>query len=199
MGLKGRPFELNNNFKRGGSGMNKQTGVLGGVATLVVLSGCASVSPQYVECLQPNRRVAVEIVGSKVALPPKPKPGAAPPSKPAKPGRENVMLKALVQGNNAWDHGAAVLKPDGKAELDKLANTVMKGAGKDTRPTTVGAIVISGHTDVTEDNAGKQAIGEARAVAVKEHLVSRGLDSKLMFWENKGSKEPIPVTKFCEN
>jgi len=173
--------------------------ILGSVGALAFLSGCASVSPQYVECLQPNRRVAVEIVGTKDALPPKPKPGAEakPPAK--KPARENVMLRALVQGNSAWDYGAAVLKPDGKAELDKLINTVMKGAGKDTRPTLPGAIVITGHADVTEDQAGKQAVGEARAVAVKDYLASGGLDSKLMFWESKGAKEPIPVTKFCEN
>ena len=177
----------------------KKVLVLSSSAVLAVLSGCATVSPQYVECLQPNRRVAVEIVGTKEALPPKPKPGAEakPPAK--KPARENVMLKALIQGNGAWDHGSAVLKPDGRAELDKLVNTVMKGAGKDTRPTHPGAIVITGHTDVTEDNAGKQALGEARAMAVKDYLASRGLDSKLMFWESKGSKEPIPVTKFCEN
>lgn len=172
---------------------------VGGVGMLAVISGCASVSPQYVECLQPNRRVAVEIVGSKVALPPKPKPGAAPAAKPAKPGRQNVVLNALAQGNGAFDYGAAVLKDDGKAELDKLANSVMKGVGKDTRPTTVGAIVITGHIDVTEEADGKQALGEARAVAARDHLVSRGLDSKLMFWESKGAKEPIPVTKFCEN
>jgi OmpA-OmpF porin, OOP family len=170
-----------------------------GVLALLAVTGCASVNPQYVECLQPNRRVEVEIVGSKVALPPKPKPGAEPPSKPAKPGRENVMLKAMAQGNSAFDHGSAALKPDGKAELDKLANSVMKGVGKDTRPTTVGAIVITGHIDVTEEADGKQAIGEARAIAARDHLVSRGLDGKLMFWESKGAKAPIPVTKFCTN
>lgn len=172
---------------------------MGGIGMLIVLSGCASVSPQYVECLQPNRRVAVEVVGSKVALPPKPKPGAAPAAKPAKPGRENVMLKALAQGNAAFDYGSAVLKDDGKAELNRLANSIMKGVGKDARPTTVGAIVITGHIDVTEEADGKQALGEARAVAARDHLVSRGLDNKLMFWESKGAKEPIPVTKFCEN
>ena len=166
---------------------------LGSVVAVTILSGCAT-SPQTVECLQPNRRVAVEIVGTKVALPPKPKPGAA-PAKPAKPGRENVMLKALAQGNSAWDYGGATLKPDGKAELDKLVKSVTKGVGKDVRPTTVGAIVITGHTDRTEDESGKQNIGEARAVAVKDYLVSKGLDGKLMFWENKASKQPIPVTK----
>lgn len=173
--------------------------LLSGSAVLAVLSGCASVSPQYVECLQPNRRVAIEVVGTKPAIPPKPKPGeeAKPPAK--KPARQNVELKTLVQGNSAWDHGAAVLKPDGKAEVDKFVDIIMKGQGKDKRPTTPGAIIITGHTDVTEDRAGKQAVGEARAVAVKDHLASRGLDTKLMFWENKGSKEPIPVTKFCDN
>ncbi len=180
-----------------------------GIAT--VLSGCVSVSPQLVECLQPSRRVAVEVVGTKPGLPPKPKPEAKaeakpeakaeakPEAKPKPPPRENVLLKALAQGNGAWDYGAAVLKADGKSELDKLTNSIMKGVGKDVRPTTVGAIVITGHTDRTEDADGKQSVGEARAVAVKEYLVSKGLDSKLMFWENKASKEPVPVTKFCEN
>jgi len=31
-----------------------------------------------------------------------------------------------------------------------------------------------------------------------DYLVSKGLDPKLMFWEGKGAKEPVPVTKFCE-
>ena len=65
---------------------------LGAAGLAALLAGCAA-SPELVSCLQPNRRVAVEITGSKVK----------PPAKPgAKPGRDNVMLKAMAQGDSGW-------------------------------------------------------------------------------------------------
>ena len=37
----------------------------------------------------------------------------------------------------------------------------------------------------------------ARAPTSWRHLASKGLDEKLMFWEGKGEREPVAVTKFC--
>jgi OOP family OmpA-OmpF porin len=42
-------------------------------------------------------------------------------------------------------------------------------------------------------------LSERRAVVVKDYLVSTGVDQKVIFWEGKGPKQPIPVTKFCDN
>ncbi|MCC7485990.1 MAG: OmpA family protein [Burkholderiales bacterium] len=164
------------------------------VAAAVVVSGCA-VSPETISCLQPNRRVVVEVGGFKVKPAPAPKPGA----KPGKPGRDNVLLTRLAQGDSAFDFGSAVLKDGGKAELDGLVKIIHSGAGKDKRPTNVGSIIITGHTDQVEasDSANKD-LDEKRAVAVKDYLVGKGVDSKLIFWEGKNSKEPVPVTKFCD-
>lgn len=160
-------------------------------AVTVFVSGCASTggSPELVECLQPNRRVVVEVGGIK------PKPPAKPQGKP---GRQPVQLRALAQGNSAWDPGAAVLKDGGKAELNRLVKIIAQGAGRDKRATTVGSVIIAGHTDRLETAQGKDNLAEARAKAVRDYLVSMGVDGKLMFWEGKGSKEPVPVTKFCE-
>lgn len=158
------------------------------VAAAVVLSGCAT-SPETLSCMQPNRRVVVEVGGIK--LKPAPKPGA-------KQGRQNVMLKALAQGDAAFDYGGATLKTGGKAELDKLVNTIHKGAGRDKRPTNVGSIIITGHSDRFELSDGKTSLDEERARAVKDYLVSKGLNEKLIFWEGKDDKEPVPVTKFCD-
>jgi outer membrane protein OmpA-like peptidoglycan-associated protein len=36
-------------------------------------------------------------------------------------------------------------------------------------------------------------------VVVKDALVASGVDQKLIFWEGKAFKQPIPVTKFCDN
>lgn len=158
------------------------------VAVATIVSGCAT-SPETLSCMQPNRRVVVEVVGVKMK--PAPKPGA-------KPGRENVMLKALAQGDSAWEYGGATLNGGGKAELDKLVNTIHKGAGRDKRPTNVGSIIITGYSDRYEVADGKSNLDEERAKAVKDYLVSKGLDAKLMFWEGKDAADPIPVTKFCE-
>ena len=162
---------------------------LAAAVAAVVLSGCAT-SPETLSCMQPNRRVQVEVGGFKVK--PAPKPGA-------KVGRDNVMLKALAQGDGAWDFGAAALKPGGKAELDKLVKTINEGAGRDKRPTTVNAIIIVGHIDRVELSDGKTSLDERRAEAVRDYLASKGLNQKLMFWEGKDASEPVPVTKFCES
>ena len=169
--------------------------IAAGVVAVGVLGGCATTGgPEEISCLQPNRRVSVEMGGIKIKPPPKPKPGA----KPGKPGRESVMLKALAQGDSAFDSGSAVLKAGGKAELDKLVKIVAEGAGRDKRPTNVGSVVVTGHSDRLESDAADKSLSEARAKAVMAHLVSKGVDSKLIFWEGKGSQEPVPVTKFCE-
>ena len=45
-----------------------------------------------------------------------------------------------------------------------------------------------------------QKLSERRATVVKDYLVNNlKVDPKLIFWEGKGKKEPIPVTKFCDN
>ena len=155
----------------------------------VVVSGCAT-SPETLSCMQPNRRVVVEVGGTK----------EKPPAKPgAKPGRDNVLLKALAQGDPAWDYGSANLKPGGQAELDKLVKTIHEGAGRDKRPTAVGSVVITGYADKYEIEDGKTSLDEQRAMAVRDYLVRKGLNEKQMFWEGKDAKDPVPVTKFCES
>ena len=156
----------------------------------VVVSGCAT-SPETLSCMQPNRRVVVEVGGTK----------DKPPAKPgAKPGRpDNVTLKALAQGDNAWDFGSAKLKPGGQAELDKLVKTIHEGAGRDKRPTKVSSIIITGYTGKYEFEEGKTNLDEERAQAVRDYLVKKGLNEKQMFWEGKDDKDPDPVTKFCES
>jgi outer membrane protein OmpA-like peptidoglycan-associated protein len=163
---------------------------LAAAVAAVVVSGCAT-SPETLSCMQPNRRVAVEVGGTK----------EKPPAKPgAKPGRpDNVMLKALAQGDSVWDFGGAALKPGGKAELDKLVKTIREGAGRDKRPTRVSSIIITGYTDKFELKDGKTDLDDQRAQAVRDYLVSQGLDQKLMFWQGRDASDPVPVTKFCED
>jgi OmpA-OmpF porin, OOP family len=178
----------------------------------LVLSACATTgdSPtmsaaELAECLQPNRRVVVDINGRTVKPPAKKpeakpetaaKPAEAAPAakaeaKPAKPQYVTFQQATYVQGNTAFDPGSAVLKEGGRKDLDQLVALLKK------RAVQVGAIIISGHVDKLESESGKASLDEERAKAVKDYLASKGLDEKLMFWEGKDAREPVPVTKFC--
>ena len=156
-----------------------------------VLSGCAT-SPETLSCMQPNRRVEVEVGGTKAAPPPK-KAGA-------KPGRpQSVMHKALAQGDAAWDFGGATLKAGGKSDLDKLVKTVNQGTSRDKRPTKVSSVIITGHAGKYEAADGKTDLDEQRARAVRDYLASKGLDQKTMFWQGRDAEDPVAVTRFCED
>ena len=160
-----------------------------------LLASCATgpqlSGPELAQCLQPNRRVVVEVNGQVVKPAAKPPAGseAKPEAKPAKPELIPFEEKAYVQGDSAFDSGSATLKAEGQKELDQLVALVKK------RAVRVGAVIVTGHTDRQEANG--QSLSEARAKTVVDYLVKNGIDGKLIFWEGKAEKDPVPVTKFC--
>lgn len=171
----------------------------------LLLGACAATGDQssmssadLQQCLQPNRRVVIEVTGRTVKPPakkPAAKPGEAPAAaapKPKKPAFAAFTQTAYVQGDTAFDVGSAVLKDAGKAEIDKVLANVAK------RKVEVGSIIVSGHTDRLEAAAGNKALSEQRAKAVTDYIASKSDFDKLIFWEGKGAGSPVPVTKFCE-
>ena len=124
---------------------------------------------------------------------PAPKPEAKP--KPKKPEMLNIEEKIELQG---MPFGKAEMTDDNKAELDKFFADLQK-ATKARGPVQFGAIVVTGHTDRIGSLKYNMGLSERRAVVVKDYIVSKGIDQKLIFWEGKGPKQPIPVTKFCDN
>lgn len=129
----------------------------------------------------------------KAAPAPAPKPEAKP--KPKKPEMLNIEEKIELQG---MPFGKAEMTTDNKAELDKFFAGLQK-ATKARGPVTFGAIVVTGHTDRIGSLKYNMGLSERRAVVVKDYIVAKGIDQKLIFWEGKGPKQPIPVTKFCDN
>jgi OOP family OmpA-OmpF porin len=126
----------------------------------------------------------------KPAAKPAPKPEAKPAPKPAKPQMMNVELKIELQG---IAFNKTELTDANKKELDDFL-------AKQVKPlTTIGAVIITGHTDRIGSDKYNKKLSEKRALGVKDYVVGKGIDQKLIFWEGKASKQPIPVTKFCEN
>ena len=130
-------------------------------------------------------------VAAKPAEKPKPKPE----EKKAKPEILNIEEKIELQG---MPFGKAEMTADNKKELDEFLGDLLK-ANKARSAVRFGAVVVTGHTDRIGSLKYNMKLSERRAVVVKDYLVSTGVDQKVIFWEGKGPKQPIPVTKFCDN
>jgi len=117
---------------------------------------------------------------------PKDKCTAAEPAKPVpapKPSSQKVKLSA----DALFDFDKAILKPDGKKALDDLAAQA-KGLKLEV-------ILAVGYTDRIGSDAYNQKLSEKRAAAVKDYLVSKGIDANRVYTEGKGEKNPVTGDK----
>ena len=146
----------------------------------------------------PAPKVAVAPKPAAPAAKPEAKP-AAPAAKPApakKPDPINITEKIELQ-NIPFDK--AELTADNKKELAEFLKD-LRTANKARTAATFGAVVVTGHTDRLGSIPYNMKLSEQRAVVAKDYLVqAEKVDPKLIFWEGKGPKQPIPVTKFCDN
>jgi OOP family OmpA-OmpF porin len=149
----------------------------------------AECDPDLVKKPAPKAKAAPKKAAPKAKAKPKAKPKAK------KPSMLNIAQKIELQG---MPFDKAEMTADNKKELDKFFAGLAK-ATKARGPVTLGAIVVTGHTDRIGTLKYNMALSERRAVVVKDYIIAKGIDQKLIFWEGKGEKQPIPVTKFCDN
>ena len=60
-------------------------------------------------------------------------------------------------------------------------------------------MIVTGHTDRIGSLKYNMKLSERRAVVVKDYLVTQGHRSEADLLGRQGFKQPIPVTKFCDN
>jgi OOP family OmpA-OmpF porin len=118
------------------------------------------------------------------AMPPAPPP--PPPPAPPKPSSEKVTYAA----DAFFDFDKYALKPEGKAKLDDLVGK-MSGMNLEV-------IIAVGHTDWIGTEEYNQKLSERRANAVKEYLVSKGVEKNRVYTEGKGELQPIASNKTAE-
>ncbi len=111
--------------------------------------------------------------------PPPPAPTPPPPPPPPAPTSEKVTFAA----DALFDFDKAVLRADGKAKLDDL---VSKLAG-----VSLEVIIAVGYTDRLGPLAHNQKLSVARAQAVKDYLVSKGIEPNRVYTEGKGPANPV--------
>jgi OOP family OmpA-OmpF porin len=95
-----------------------------------------------------------------------------------------VKEQVMIQAGTLFDFDKAELKPEGKAELEKLAGK-LQGLNK------VELINITGHTDSIGSADYNQQLSERRAAAVKEYLIQMGVSALPIETIGKGANSPV--------
>jgi chemotaxis protein MotB len=102
----------------------------------------------------------------------------------------------VLQSEVFFDTGQSVLKPEGRAEVDKIA-AVLIDVSKQIPPDINWVLRVDGHTDVRPIGGGKSNwdLSAARAIAVVQYLVTKGMPPQRLVAAGFGEFQPIdPAT-----
>jgi chemotaxis protein MotB len=86
-----------------------------------------------------------------------------------------------------------VLKPEGRAELDKVA-TVLLDLNKQIPADIAWVLRVDGHTDVRPISGGARTnwdLSAARAIAVVQYLIGKGMPPQRLVAAGFGEFQPI--------
>ena len=102
----------------------------------------------------------------------------------------------VFQSEVFFDAGAAVLKAEGQAELDKLA-AVLADISREIPPDIPWIVRIDGHTDArpirTAQFPSNWHLSTARAVSVVEYMASKGLPAERLAATGFGEFQPLEL------
>jgi OOP family OmpA-OmpF porin len=115
--------------------------------------------------------------------PPPPPPPAPPPPPPPPAAPAPTSEKVTFAADALFDFDKAVLRADGKAKLDDL---VSKLAG-----VSLEVIIGVGYTDRIGSEKYNLGLSQRRAQAVKDYLVSKGIEPNRVYTEGKGPANPV--------
>ena len=117
-----------------------------------------------------------------------PEPAGQPAAQPAAAMTQPQKISFSADALFAFDR--SVLKPEGKAMLDGLADQ-LNGA-------TYDVILVTGHADRFGSAKYNQKLSERRANTVKEYLVFKGIQASRIDAEGKGETQPITKAGDCK-
>jgi outer membrane protein OmpA-like peptidoglycan-associated protein len=97
----------------------------------------------------------------------------------------------IVLNNVFFDVNKATLRKESEVELDKLVDILLKN--------TKIKIEVAGHTDSDGEAAQNLILSDARAHAVKDYLISKGISADRMKYVGFGEEKPIAANDTPEN
>jgi chemotaxis protein MotB len=100
----------------------------------------------------------------------------------------------VFQSEILFDSGSAALKPEGQAEVDKLAGALID-LEKQIPPEIAWVLRIDGHTDVrpiaSSQFPSNWELSAARAISVVQYLISRGVPARRLVAAGFGEFQPL--------
>lgn len=104
---------------------------------------------------------------------------AKPPMSPLLPAEsQRIILRGIL-----FDFG--------KTDLKYEAKPVLNAAARILREHPSMRVIIEGHTDALGTDDYNQQLSEQRALAVKQYLVSKGIEAERLQAVGKGRSEPL--------
>lgn len=103
------------------------------------------------------------------------------PVGPEKPAFDKITLQA----ETLFDFDKSVVRPDGKQKLNDEV------VGKMKQYPQVEVVLVTGHADRIGKDSYNQKLSERRAAAVKDYLVSQGVEAGRIETAAKGEAEPV--------
>jgi chemotaxis protein MotB len=100
----------------------------------------------------------------------------------------------VFQSEVLFDSGQAVLNPEGRTELDQLANALLE-LERQIPPEIAWVLRVDGHTDVrpifNAQFPSNWALSAARAISVVQYLISRGVSPQHLVAAGFGEYQPL--------
>ena len=96
---------------------------------------------------------------------------------------QDNQLKLDIPSDISFDTGRADIKPNLRPILDQFA----QGLGQ--QPNL--EVTIIGHTDSTGSDAINNPLSVARANSVRDYIATRGVDTRRIRTDGRGSREPV--------
>ena len=104
----------------------------------------------------------------------------------------------VFQSEVFFDAGQAILQPEGKAELDKLA-TALAELEKQVPADIAWVLRVDGHTDARPINSAQfpsnWELSSARAISVVQYLISKGISPQRLVAAGFGEFQPIDTAQ----
>jgi OOP family OmpA-OmpF porin len=154
----------------------RSLGLSAAAVALAVLVGCATTE-------EPKPAPAPVPAPATPAPAPAPAPAPTPKPEAPKPPPAPVAQKVTLAADVLFDFDKSVIKPDGKSRLDDLAQKV--------RAISLEVVIAIGHADSIGTDAYNQKLSERRADAVRDYLVSKGVDKAKIETIGMGEKQPV--------
>ncbi len=111
-----------------------------------------------------------------------------------RPDVKIVGDRFVLQSELFFDTGKADLKPEARAELDKVAGALVE-LGKQIPADIAWVLRVDGHTDVRPVTGGvfqsNWGLSSARAIAVVQYLISKGVSPQRLVAAGFGEFQPI--------